>query len=159
MKTIIIYKSKYGSTREYAEYIKRNIPNSVISSHEQFDISTLPSYDNVIIGSSTYANSNLYQDFLINNWSILEKKKVFVFAVGMLPRNHPSSITTYNQIPREIRENIKYIKLPGRIVYSKLNIFEKLITKAINSKDPIIGDQVDLKKADSVVLYFKNSEE
>lgn len=158
MKTLIIYKSKYGSTKEYAEYIKQNIPNSEIYSHDIFDINTLSSYDNVIIGSSTYASSNLYRNFLTKNWETLKDKRVFVFAVGMLPSTHSSSISVYKQIPEKIRKKIKYIKLPGRIVLSKLNVFEKLITKTINSQENIIADLVDLKKADSVIMYFNSKE-
>lgn len=68
MNTVIIYKSKHGSTQEYAEYINKNIPDSEIFSVEEFDINTLDSYENIILGSSVYAGVTFYNSFLINNW-------------------------------------------------------------------------------------------
>lgn len=156
MKTVIIYKSKYGTTKEYAEYINKNIPGSEISPIESFDINTLDSYDNIILGSSVYAGMTFYNKFLLDHWDILKSKKIFVFAVGMLPENHPSSKDAYKQIPVHIRKKIQYIKLPGRILFHKLNLFEKLIIKMINNKEKMKADDiVDLQKANSVVLYFK----
>lgn len=156
MNTVIIYKSKYGSTKEYAEYINRNIPDSELFSVEEFDIQNLNSYKNVILGSSVYAGMTFYNSFLINNWSILKNKNVFVFAVGMLPEDHPNSKDAYKQIPVHIRKKIQYIKLPGRVVFSKLNLFEKFIIKMIDNKEKLgVADMVDLEKANSVVFFFK----
>ncbi|MFA5623002.1 MAG: flavodoxin domain-containing protein [Candidatus Dojkabacteria bacterium] len=156
MNTVIIYKSKHGSTQEYAEYINKNIPDSEIFSVEEFDINTLDSYENIILGSSVYAGVTFYNSFLINNWDVIKDKNIFVFAVGILPANHPSSESSYKHIPTHIRNKIQYIKLPGRIVFSKLNLLEKFIVKMINSKEKLeVKNMIDLQKANSVIFYFK----
>lgn len=159
MKTVVIYKSKHGSTREYAEYIGKNIVGSKVFSIEEFDMKTLNSYDNVILGSSVYAGNTFYKEFLVNNWEILKEKKVFVFAVGILDKEHANSKSEYESLPEDIRSKIQYVKLPGRIVFSKLNLFEKLIIKMINSKEQLsIDDMVDLQKANSVIFYFNRKD-
>ena len=159
MRTVIVYKSKHGSTKEYAEYINKNIPDSEIFPVEFFDITTLNSYENVILGSSVYVGTTFLKGFLIDNWDVLKDKKVFVFAVGMMPDSHENSKSTYKEIPVNIRKRIQYIKLPGRIQFSKLNLFEKFIIKMIESKGELkVEDLVDLQKANSVVLYFKQKE-
>jgi len=157
MRTVIIYKSKHGATQEYARYIKENIAGSEIFSIENFDIKTLSSYENVILGSSVYAGVTFYKDFLIKNWDILKSKRVFVFAVGMLGKDHINSKNEYESIPEDIRSEIQYVKLPGRVVFSKLNLFEKFIIKMIESKEKLnVDDMIDLQKADSVIFYFNN---
>lgn len=155
MKTVIIYKSKHGATQEYARYIKENIADSEIFSVEEFDASSLNSYDNVILGSSVYNGSTFYKDFLTKNWDLLRSKRVFVFAVGMLDKDHTNSKSEYESIPEDIRGNIQYVKLPGRIVFTKLNLFEKFIIKMIESKEKLsVDEMVDLQKANSVIFYF-----
>ncbi len=155
MKTVIIYRSKHGSTKEYAEYIYKNISGSEIFSVDKFDINTLDSYENVILGSSVYGGHTFYKDFLIKNWETLKGKRVFVFAVGMLDKDHTNSKSEYESIPEDIRGNIQYVKLPGRIVFTKLNLFEKFIIKMIESKEKLsVDEMVDLQKANSVIFYF-----
>lgn len=159
MRTVIIYKSKHGATQEYARYIKENIADSEIFSIEEFDINTLNSYENVILGSSVYGGTTFYNDFLIKNWDILKSKQVFVFAVGMLDKEHTNSKREYESIPEYIRSKIQYVKLPGRIVSSKLNLFEKFIIKMIEGKEKLnVDDMVDLQKASSIISYFNHKE-
>jgi len=156
MKTVIIYKSKYGSTKEYAEYIKKNIPNSELFAIETFDKDSLSSYENIILGSSVYAGQTFYNKFLIENWNILKGKNVFIFAVGMLTEEHQNSKDAYKNIPVYIRKKVRYIKLPGRVVFSKLNLFEKFIIRMIEGKEKLsVADMVDLEKANSIIFYFK----
>ena len=119
------------------------------------DINTLDSYENVILGSSVYGGNTFYKDFLIKNWETLKWKRGFVFAVGMLDKDHTNSKSEYESIPEDIRGNIQYVKLPGRIVFTKLNLFEKFIIKMIESKEKLsVDEMVDLQKANSVIFYF-----
>mgnify|MGYP000923732363 FL=1 len=68
MKTLILYKSKYGSTKQYAEYLNQNIKNSYLVSIDDFKKDCLNEYDNIILGSSTYMGQIQILKELIDMW-------------------------------------------------------------------------------------------
>jgi menaquinone-dependent protoporphyrinogen IX oxidase len=148
MKTLILYKSKYGSTKQYAEYLNQNIKNSDLVSIEDFKKDCLNEYDSIILGSSTYMGQIQILKELIDMWESIKEKKVSLFAVGLIDPDAQGSQITYNNIPDNIRGQIKYIKVPGRLNLRKLNIFEKLVAKAMTSVDV---DTVDVTKLDSFI--------
>jgi menaquinone-dependent protoporphyrinogen IX oxidase len=129
MKTIILYKSKYGSTRQYAEFIHRSCPGSDICDLDNFDYSEIGYYDNVVIASRTYMGNIDATSFLIKQWDFLQNKNVYLLVVGMIDADAPASKESYLKIPAMIRENIHYLKVPGRLDMDKLNWFERLVVK------------------------------
>ena len=52
MNILILYKTKYGSSEQYAKWIAEEV-KADISDVESFDINRLDSYDTIIIGSPT----------------------------------------------------------------------------------------------------------
>jgi hypothetical protein len=56
--------------------------------------------------------------FLKENWSVLQGKRVFVAAVGAVPPESPASERSYRSIPADIRSQIWYIKIPGKLAKS-----------------------------------------
>lgn len=143
MKTLILYKSKHGSTKEYAEYLNQNIKNSDLVNIESFSKDSLSEYDSIILGSATYMGQIQILKELIDMWESIKDKKVSLFAVGLIDPDAQGSQITYNNIPENIRGQIKYIKVPGRLNLRKLNIFEKLVSRAMTSVDV---DNVDVTK-------------
>jgi menaquinone-dependent protoporphyrinogen oxidase len=154
MKTLILYKTVYGSTREYAEYIHKQFQDAVIFDVKGFDPKDLVNYDAVIFGSRTYMGSISGVKFLKKNWDVLKDKKVFLFAVGINLPNDKKSEDSYNLIPEEIRNVIQYIKVPGRIAMEKLTMWDRLLVKIV--KPPKI-DLVDFKAIDPFILKIKNA--
>lgn len=134
MKSLILYKSKWGSTKEYAEYIHSKVQNTDIFSIDGFDPSKLSEYDKVVIGSRVFTGNIQGVNFLQNNWYRLKDKKVYFFAVGLLAPEDESSKKGYEAIPQEIRNNIQFIKLPGKVDLTKLNFFEKLLFRMVKSQ-------------------------
>jgi hypothetical protein len=53
--------------------------------------------------------------YLKKRWSVIQGKRVILIAVGMAPPESPDSRKSYEKIPEEIRNKIKYFKLPGKI--------------------------------------------
>lgn len=68
-------------------------------------------------------------DFIKSNWETLKNKKVYFYTVGIIPPEAKLSQDMYNSIPAEIRDKIKFIKLPGQISHPKPNIIERLAFK------------------------------
>lgn len=152
MGTLILYKSRYGSTREYAEYLHKKIKNSDIHYMDDFDVKNFNDYEYIIIGSPTYAGQTEAYTYLINNWEYLKNKKIFVFTVGLIDHNSIISQRSYNTIPEDIREKIQYRKLPGKVDLNRLNILERLIFSMMRVQNQ---DELNLKDADPILKFVR----
>lgn len=135
MKTLIIYKTKYGSTKQYAKWLSEELQDSkLINMNEAKDIN-FNDYENVIIGSRIYIGKIEGLKFIIDKWNNLKTKNVYLYTVGMTSSNSSESISTYETIPEYIRNTIKYIKLRGIIKKDRLSFIDKLIIKLMDSSE------------------------
>ena len=114
MKTIILYKSFLGTTRTYAEWLRDELRCN-LKEFGQVRDEELKEYDSVIVTSGTYANHMPLVDFLRSKWEVIKDKNVVVVAVGIAPENVEYSRKSYERIPANIREKIRYFKIPGRM--------------------------------------------
>lgn len=148
MKTLILYKTKWGSTHEYCEYIHSKVPNSDIFSINEFNMLNLHEYQTVIIGSRVFMGNIEAVSFLTKNWKDLKTKSIYLFAVGLIERNNEASIASYNKIPEEIRNSIKYIKVMGKVETPKLNFVEKMAYNMVKSSVEKKGKEFKANKMD-----------
>ena len=155
MKTLILYKSKYGTTKDYADWIHNKTKDSKIFSTNDFDTKLFENYDTIILGSSTYMGQISARRYLETNWEAIKHKRVFLFAVGLVAPDDEASKKSYEMIPEEIRNNIKYVKLPGRIDIKKLKFLEKAVMKITGTKASV--DNVDFKKAEPIVEFAQSN--
>jgi len=70
MKGLVIYKGKYGATKQYAMWIGQELQLPVASA-DRFHIDELPKYDFFILGSSVYIGKLEIKDWL---------KKILMFC-------------------------------------------------------------------------------
>ncbi len=114
MKTVIIYKTFLGTVKQYAKWLQTEIQSDLFKMNE-IKGEKLDNYDLFIIMSGTYVGMMPLIRYLKGNWSILKDKKVIAVAIGAAPPDDPWSIRSYKKIPENIRNKIKYFKLPGKI--------------------------------------------
>ncbi|HTF27889.1 MAG TPA: flavodoxin domain-containing protein, partial [Flavitalea sp.] len=81
MKGIIIYKSKYGATRQYAEMLSHRLDLGLIDA-DQVTAEMITKYDYLLIGGSIYIGKFILKEFLKKHSGILQTKKMFVFFVS-----------------------------------------------------------------------------
>ena len=81
---IILYQSKYGATKKYAEWLKEETGFECIET-KKVKIDALLKYDVIVLGGGVYASGIAVLNFLKKNMSSLSDKKVAVFAVGASP--------------------------------------------------------------------------
>lgn len=152
---LLLYKSEWGATKQYAEWIRDEEPSLHLCDIDDFDCSELDQFYKIVIGSRTYLGKIEAIDFMVENWERLSNKKVYLFSVGVLPPNSPESIGSYAVIPEEIRSHLSgYAKLPGRVVDEQ----KKSLLSRILSKDQDLVDELDKVHIEPIVSFLKGVE-
>jgi len=83
-KGIILYQSKYGATKKYADWLKEETGYDCIET-KKATVSLVQGYDVIVLGGGVYASGIAGLQFLKRNINLLSDKKVAVFAVGASP--------------------------------------------------------------------------
>ena len=100
-KTLILYSTVDGHTKNICDYIKKNLSSnfdSEIIMLEDFSQGNLEEYEKLIIGASVrygYHRKNLYE-FINNNKVLLEKKDVAFFSVNLTARKSEKNTADTN---------------------------------------------------------------
>lgn len=81
-RTIVIYKSKYGSTEKYAKWIGEEL-DCPVKAAKDFARKDFVLYDNIIFGGCVHAGGIMGFDLIKKNMRRLEGKKIVIFAVGL----------------------------------------------------------------------------
>lgn len=148
MKTLIIYKSKWGATEQYAKWLAEDLTGSILKSVDDVQEQDLNDADLIILGSRTYIGQIQIVSFIKKHWHILKTKKLYLFSVGIIPWEKPDAKKAFEAIPEEIRSSLLgHRKLPGRIDMAKLNFLQKMMVKAQKSGNV---DKVDRKELEVV---------
>jgi menaquinone-dependent protoporphyrinogen IX oxidase len=160
MKAIIIYKSKYGATRQYAEWLSTEL-QLPLTGPENLTSQSLAMYDYVVIGSSVYEGGLLTRSWLKKHTKALQSKKVFLFIVCATPvtEKEKLDVIARNNIPETILNVSGVYFLHGRMIIEKLSWIDKLMLKvgARLQKDPVAKKTMlqnfdDVKKENIVEL-------
>ena len=154
MKGIVIYKGKYGATKQYAKWIgaESGLP---VADSKDIKENELSYYDFLLIGSSVYIGKLQIQKWLKDNLTYLCGKKIFLFQVAATPPEEKEKRQAYNRssIPDEIMKNCEFYFLPGRMIMQKLSWKDRFMLKmgARLTKDPrakkgMLTDYDEVKK-------------
>lgn len=139
MKGLVIYKGKYGATKQYAMWIGQVLELPVVSA-DRFLIDQLPKYDYFILGSSVYIGKLEIKEWLKKNFKSLQNKKIFFFQVAGSPAEQIEKRESYNKasLPAAILEKIQFYYLPGRMIMRNLSAWDRFMLKmgAKLAKDP-----------------------
>ena len=84
MKGIIIYRSKYGSARKYANWIAEETGFQCIDV-DKVSVKMLQDYDTVIIGGGVYASGVPAFAFLKKHIDRMAGKRIFTYCCGASP--------------------------------------------------------------------------
>lgn len=127
VKILIAYQSKYGSTKQYAEWIQQDTAGDLVNIENE-DKPDLARYDIVIIGGYVRTGNIVIAPFIKDQWSVMKGKEVILFTTSATPPRHPKIQSIYEKsLPEEIRKGITYFSLPGRISGKDLTLFDKFL--------------------------------
>ncbi|HWN89395.1 MAG TPA: flavodoxin domain-containing protein [Chitinophagaceae bacterium] len=140
MKGLVIYKGRYGATKQYAMWIGQELQLPVASA-DRFPVDELPKYDYFILGSSVYIGKLEIKDWLKKNFDFLKNKKILFFQVSASPPEQIEKRESYNNasLPPSILRMIQFYYLPGRMIIRNLSAWDRFMLKmgAKLTKDPL----------------------
>ncbi|MFD2670892.1 flavodoxin domain-containing protein [Marinicrinis sediminis] len=131
---VVVYKTKYGSTRRYANWIAE-ATGADLYEHGQVSSEDLMAYDTIVYGGSLYVVGMLGLSLIRDHMSGWKNKHVIVFSVGASPA-HESAITEVkkNNFTVEMMKQVDYFHLRGAFDYGRLNWTDKLLMFLLKKK-------------------------
>jgi menaquinone-dependent protoporphyrinogen IX oxidase len=160
MKSMIIYKGKYGATRQYAEWLANELQVPVASTAD-YNESQLTGSDIVVLGSSVYVGQLQIKQWLKEHEQTLLNKKVFLFVVCGTPPEEKEKIQPYinSSVPKSMLQHTRFYFLHGRLIYNKLSRMDKfmlrmgaMFAKGAETKKSMLTDYDDVKKENLIPL-------
>ncbi|NLY75890.1 MAG: flavodoxin [Firmicutes bacterium] len=166
MKTVVIYKSKTGFTKKYAQWIAEDLLADIFEV-SKVDSSILKKYDTIIYGGSLYATGIIGVKFIIKNIDKLVGKRVIIFACGASPASEDvfKEVLMHN-FTSDQQKQIKFFYLQGGFNFNKLPPFDKVLMTLFKwriilkkrTKKKLMSDEIDMLKAyDKPVDFTKRS--
>jgi len=149
-KIVVVYKSKYGTTKRYAEWVAEALGAPLFESAE-IKSSQLNDYDVVVYGGGLYAGIVDGAKLVTENFS----KTLVLFTVGLFD----PKVTDYAPILAKTfkpEQNVKAFHFRGGIDYTKLNFLHKgmmaFVKREADNKRP---DQRTSNDASIIETYNK----
>lgn len=133
-KILVIYKSKYGSTKQYADWIANDLKADLLDA-SMVKLNDLLKYDIIIFGGFLHAVGISGVKIITDNFKKIMDKKIIVFAVGCSPeREDAISHISSNNFTDEMKGKISFFYLRGAFNYEKLDFVDKMMMKALKLK-------------------------
>lgn len=175
MKTIVIYRSKYGSTKQYAEWIAEELGCDVRDAKGMKVAELLP-YDTIICGGGLYAEVIAGASLITKNFDVLSDKNLVVFSTGLTPpeyREYYDKLVIEKNFKSHMLPKIKVFNFLGKMIIDELSLphkaalktlkkimngkenpteMEKLLIKLCDTSE----DFTDRKSITELVEYVKN---
>ena len=127
MKTIVIYKSKAGYVKRYAQWIAEELSADLFKASKA-DVKMLCSYDTVIYGGGLYAVGINGIKFIKQNLDSLKEKKVIVFGTGASPwREEIVDEVRNKNFTEEQQKLMRFFYMRGGFDFGKLKPVDKVL--------------------------------
>jgi flavodoxin len=122
---LVAYTSKYGSTKQYAEWIAEGA-GTIAKQAAEVTEADITGSDIVLCGGYLRVGKIRGREFLIRHWPALQGKKVALFTVSGAPRTSSEQKTWFEaNIPAEIRAHVQHFPLQGRAM--NLDLLDRTI--------------------------------
>jgi len=141
--SIVIYTSKRGSTKQYAEWIAEAL-SCPLFEKKSVTASDLEKADTLIYGGGLYAGGVSGIKLLTENWNLISNKKIALFTCGLANPKETQNVTNIREgiqkvLSPEMFEKITFFHFYGGIDYSRLGFIHKsmmaMLRKMLLKKD------------------------
>ena len=133
MNAIVVYKTKYGSTRTYAEWISEELSCKTADAKE-ITIDELEKYDAIIYGGGLYAEIINGVSIITKNINRLKNKKIAIYTTGITPlncRDYYDKIVIEKNFKNGVPEGIKVFNFTGKMLLDELTTVHKAALKTL----------------------------
>lgn len=130
MNGLIIYKGKYGATRQYAYWLGKELALPMVSA-DNIGGRQLKPYDYLLIGTSVYIGKLQVKNWMKENEAFLAGKKIFFFQVAAAPATDLEKRMSYinSGVPAGLMTDCKFFFLDGRLKMDKLRWWDRFKLK------------------------------
>jgi len=157
MNGLVLYRSRYGATRQYADWIGSALRLPVIDP-DRIDERLLSTCDFLLIGTSVYVGDLLLKAWLKENEHHLKYKKLFFFIVcAPDPDASKHRQIMVDNIPSALlRPSTDIFFLPGRWILRDLSptdgrvLKEKALTEDDPAKKEVLSQDSDAVKKENI---------
>ncbi|MDL2224731.1 flavodoxin domain-containing protein [Eubacteriales bacterium OttesenSCG-928-M02] len=131
MKIAILYTSKYGSTKQYAQWLKEALPEADLYEAKEAADKDLGAYDGLIYGGWLHAGNIKGLGALKKRRDLKPDMHLLVFGVGATPTEHAAieQLVAQNQLPG--MERVQYFYLPGNMDVAKMTLGDRTMMKML----------------------------
>lgn len=133
MNTIVVYKTKYGSTKTYAQWIGE-VLNCKVADAKDITIDELENYDTIIYGGGLYAETINGLGLITKNIERLKNKKIAVYSTGITPldcRDYYDKLVLEKNFKNGVPACIKIFNFTGKMVMSELSVVHRTALKTL----------------------------
>ena len=133
MNTIVIYKSKYGATKKYAEWISEALSCEMVDA-KSIKAADLLKYNTIIYGGGLYAEVINGVSLITKNYEALKEKNLIVFSTAITPLSYREYYDKYvieKNFKPEMLDNIKIFNFMGKMLTEELSLVHKAALKSL----------------------------
>ena len=133
MNSIVIYKTKYGSTKTYAEWISEEL-GCEMKDAKDVSVEDLENYDTIIYGGGLYAEAINGVSLITKNVEKLKDKKIAIYSTGITPleyRDYYDKLVIERNFKNGVSENVKLFAFTGKMVLDELSVVHRTALKTL----------------------------
>lgn len=139
MNGVILYKSKYGAIKKYANWLSEETGYPIVETTKA-KINEIQKYDVILLGGGIYASGIAGLSFLKKHIDDLQNKKIIVFCAGASPYEERAIQTVVEHNMKDKLSEIPCIYCRGAWDMDAMNMVDrnlcKLLRKSVAKKDP-----------------------
>jgi len=167
VKTVVVYKSKYGTTEKYGKWIAEDLESDIFRAQD-INIDTLIKYDNIVYCGGLYAGGILGFSLIKKNYEKIKDKNLVVVAVGATLKNNDAlEEVRKKNLLSEMTDSAEVFLLRGGLNYKEMKATDRflmfMMVKSLKKKKPedldddskgilaTYGKFVDFTKRDSII--------
>ncbi len=133
MNAIVVYKTKYGSTKTYAQWIGEAL-NCKVADAKDITIDELENYDTIIYGGGLYAETINGLGLITKNIERLNNKKIAVYSTGITPldcRDYYDKLVLEKNFKNGVPACIKIFNFTGKMLMEELSLVHRTALKTL----------------------------
>ncbi len=152
-KCVVVYESKYGTTKKYAEWIAEDLGADLFE-RKDASIEALTGYDVIVYGGGLYAGGVSGLPFITKNYDKIKDKRILLFTCGLGDPNVLENVEAIRKgltkaLTPEMLNAFEIYHLRGGMDYSKLSFIHRnmmaMVQKSVAKKDPSARTQEDIE--------------